>query len=315
MMSLKTIAARAQASGRRCKLSALRFTRTPNTTKEGERDTTYYQFPVYNKDNSPFADLPSINVTTCLHPQGFSGVTLYPSALSDLLVASPFNIHNNSKGDQVSESESDSDSQSPELSPLFSFEEDEDDSDASSISSTSSEDLWYHALDHSYIEGEILLLSPPLSGTNTKTGGLDLKETSQVTVSIQVQPVIPPLAPLAATIATNDNKRSISHEKASLQLSTIRPLPCANDVPYDRRIGGASYEVFPRSSRSSHGQHVSAAQRRSDELQMLARLKAIKQLSVVPQDPTQHPTPVGMVRPSVLNGRGISSPLRTGWVN
>lgn len=315
MMSLKTIVARAQASGSRCKQSALRFTRTPSTTFSGEHDTIYHQFPVYNKGNSPFADLPSIDMTPYLHPQGSSEAIQYPSDLSDLIVAASLNKHNTSSEAQVSESESDSDPQSPEPSPLFSVEEDEDDSDASSISSTSSEDLWYHALDHSYIEGEVLLLSPQLSGSNIKTEGLDLKETSQVAVIIQTTSAVSPLSPLAAAVTINDNKHDISDGQAALYLKIVRTQPRANDVPCDRRIGGASYEIFPRSSCSSSVHRASAAQRRSDEIQMLARLKAIKQLSVAPLDPTQHPAPVGMVRPSVLNGRGISSPLRGSWVD
>jgi hypothetical protein len=79
-------------------------------------------------------------------------------------------------------------------------------------------------------------------------------------------------------------------------------------VPEDRSIGSRSYQVYPR-----YDGFRNDVQRRSDNIQMLARLHAVQQLTTQPVRQDEQPEPIGKSRPSVLSGLGQSSPLRNGW--
>jgi len=85
-------------------------------------------------------------------------------------------------------------------------------------------------------------------------------------------------------------------------------------VSRDRLIGSPSYRTIPR-----HYGFRSETERRSDEIQMRARLHAVQQLCSQAQIPARerqeelgHPEPQ-KCRPSVLSGLGRSSPLRNSW--
>ena len=79
-------------------------------------------------------------------------------------------------------------------------------------------------------------------------------------------------------------------------------------VPEDRLIGSPSYRIFPR-----HDGYRNDVQRRSDNIQMHARLHAVQQLKRQSVKQDEHPEPTGQSRPSVLSGLGRSSPLRNSW--